>query len=182
MEKSTGISSWVFILVVVVVVILVATVYFASVGVSTTSSSTTPAASQSTTVASITTSASATTASTSSTASTFVTQTGTTTASAKPITTVQVSMPDKVSTNQSLSFQPRSITIVIGVNNTVMWTNNDAAPHTVTAVSVPSGAAKFNSGNMNPGATFTYTFNVPGTYTYDCAYHYWMTGTVIVEN
>jgi plastocyanin len=90
-------------------------------------------------------------------------------------------VPDKVSINQSLSFEPRSIVVVIGTNNTVVWTNNDGVPHTVTAVSVPNGATKFNSGNMDSGTTFTYTFTVPGTYTYDCAYHYWMTGTIVVE-
>jgi len=62
-----------------------------------------------------------------------------------------------------------------------MWTNNDSAPHTVTATSVPNGETKFNSGNLNSGATFTYTFKVPGTYRYQCTYHYWMQGTIVVE-
>jgi len=46
---------------------------------------------------------------------------------------------------------------------------------------VPSGAASFDSGNMNAGAKFSYTFTVAGTYTYYCQYHSWMQGTVIVE-
>jgi plastocyanin len=106
--------------------------------------------------------------------------TTTTTPSSQP-KTVQVSMPNGVSSSQSLNFQPANITLVIGVNNSVMWTNSDGAPHTVTAASVPSGAVKFNSGNMNSGATFTYTFTVPGTYKYGCTYHYWMLGTVVVK-
>jgi plastocyanin len=72
-------------------------------------------------------------------------------------------------------YDPDNITVVIGVNNTVVWTNNDNEPHTVTAVD-----GSFNSGNMNPGDTFTYTFTKPGTYTYTCTYHPWMHGYVTV--
>jgi len=94
---------------------------------------------------------------------------------------VHVNMPSGVATNKSLNFLPTSITLVIGVNNSVTWTNVDSAPHTVTATSVPGGASMFNSGNLNSEATFTYTFTVPGTYKYDCTYHFWMSGTVIVK-
>ena len=66
--------------------------------------------------------------------------------------------------------------MVIGVNNTVQWTNNDIAPHTVTAVD-----KSFDSGELNTGDTFTYTFTTPGTYQYGCSYHPWMKGTVIVK-
>lgn len=73
-------------------------------------------------------------------------------------------------------YDPDNITVVIGVNNTVIWTNNDNEPHTVTA---SDGA--FDSGNMNAGSTFAYTFTNPGTYTYFCRYHPWMHGYVIVK-
>jgi plastocyanin len=33
---------------------------------------------------------------------------------------------------------------------------------------------------MNAGATYTYTFTVPGTYQYGCQYHSWMVGNVTV--
>jgi len=72
-------------------------------------------------------------------------------------------------------YDPDNITIVIGVNNTVIWTNNDNEAHTVTATD-----GSFDSGNMNAGATFTYTFTKPGTYTYICTYHPWMRGYVTV--
>jgi plastocyanin len=77
-------------------------------------------------------------------------------------------------------YTPDNITVVIGVNNTVTWTNNDSIHHTVTTTSAPAGGS-FNSGNMQPGATCTHTFTVPGTYEYYCVYHRWMTGTVIVK-
>ena len=68
------------------------------------------------------------------------------------------------------------IDVVIGVNNTVVWTNKDSTPHTVT-----STTKLFDSGNMNAGDTFTFTFTTPGTYSYVCSYHPWMKGTVIVK-
>jgi plastocyanin len=66
--------------------------------------------------------------------------------------------------------------VVLGVNNTVAWTNDDSAPHTVTA-----DDGSFSSGNLNPGDSYTYTFTTPGTYAYHCNYHSWMKGTIIVK-
>ncbi len=70
------------------------------------------------------------------------------------------------------------------MNNTVTWTNDDTTgpgvPHTVTALNTTAGAPAFDSGNLVAGASFTYTFTVPGTYQYHCDYHSWMTGTVTV--
>jgi len=77
-------------------------------------------------------------------------------------------------------FAPDNLTVVIGVNNTVTWSNDDTAQHTVHASSVPTGAQPLNSNNMKPGDIYTYTFTVPGTYKYICDYHNWMTGTVTV--
>lgn len=108
------------------------------------------------------------------------TSSSTTTSSGGTGPGVRVMMPSGVGSSQSLNFKPVNIIVVIGVNNTVTWTNDDSAPHTVTSKNVPAGAASFNSGNMNSGAVFTYTFTVPGTYTYYCEYHPWMQGTVTV--
>jgi copper-containing nitrite reductase len=73
-------------------------------------------------------------------------------------------------------YSPPTITVVIGVNNTVTWVNGDDAAHTVTAID-----GSFNSGNMNPGQSWSYTFTSPGVYDYYCVYHTWMKGTVIVK-
>ncbi len=93
--------------------------------------------------------------------------------------------------NDAPGYAPDSITVVIGVNNTVSWTNDDSVDHTVTSVSVPAGATAFDSGLLSPGAgmpwqtpkgeNFTQTFTVPGTYEYHCTQHAWMTGTVVVK-
>lgn len=81
------------------------------------------------------------------------------------------------------SYSPDSVVVVIGVNNTVTWVNQDTAPHTVTFTAVPPGVTTtIDSGNVAQGATFTYTFTVPGNYTYDCTYHPWMGGEITVKN
>jgi plastocyanin len=75
---------------------------------------------------------------------------------------------------QSGNFSPGTITIPVG--GTVTWINNDGIAHTVT-----SDDAIFDSGNMENGATFPFTFPNKGTFNYHCAYHGGMTGKVIVE-
>jgi len=111
------------------------------------------------------------------TSTTSTTKSTSSTSSTAPTSAVHVSIQAGAGTNtSSLGYSPDTITIVIGVNNTVVWVNDDNMPHTVTATN-----KLFDSGNMNPGDTFSYTFTSPGTYTYGCSYHPWMKGTVIVE-
>ena len=89
--------------------------------------------------------------------------------------TINIESGSAVNTT-STYYSPSTMTVVIGVNNTVTWINKDNAPHTVTDTGV------FDSGNLNPGQSWTYTFTTPGTYHYGCTYHPWMTGTVIVKS
>ncbi len=72
-------------------------------------------------------------------------------------------------------FNPATVNITAG--QSVLWNNDDGTrKHTVTA----TGGA-FDSGNMNGGTTFEFTFPTPGTYAYTCIYHEPdMAGTVIV--
>jgi plastocyanin len=72
-------------------------------------------------------------------------------------------------------FLPANFTVILGVNNTVTWTNNDSSHHTVTATD-----HSFDSGDMAAGAKFTYVFKTAGTFNYICNYHSWMKGTVTV--
>jgi len=71
------------------------------------------------------------------------------------------------------SFKPATIRIKAG--DTVVWTNKDSAPHTVTAVS-----GLFDAGTLRTGQTFRQTFDTPGTYEYQCDIHPNMKGTVVV--
>lgn len=88
--------------------------------------------------------------------------------------------PGWTSGQTTYGYSPDSITVVIGINNTLFWTNNDASVHTVTSATIPAGAQAFDSGNMNQGDTFQVTLTVPGTYLYRCTIHPWMWGTVVV--
>ena len=76
---------------------------------------------------------------------------------------------------QNYAFSPASLTIPVGT--TVVWTNEDTAPHTVT---VSDGPVKFASPNLQTGDTFTYTFTTAGTYQYYCAVHPDMKASVTV--
>jgi plastocyanin len=101
---------------------------------------------------------------------------------AKQANAVQVSMVKGASKPTSTQwFAPQNATVVIGVNNTLHWTNNDTAPHTVTSVTIPNGAATFNSGIIAAGGDYTLTLTVPGTYQYYCSLHSWMVGTIVVK-
>jgi plastocyanin len=66
--------------------------------------------------------------------------------------------------------------LAVAAGTTVTWTNDDWPPHTVTATD-----GDFDSGAIEPGGTFSYTFDEPGEYSYFCAYHFLMAGTVTVS-
>lgn len=82
--------------------------------------------------------------------------------------------------NDPPGYAPDTITLIIGINNTVTWTNDDSVAHTVTSTSSPA-CGQFDSGRMGPGGTFSHTFTIAGTYEYHCFYHSWMVGTIIVK-
>ncbi|HCS39964.1 MAG TPA: hypothetical protein DIW44_10325 [Anaerolineaceae bacterium] len=69
-----------------------------------------------------------------------------------------------------------SAAITIKVGTTVTWTNKDSVRHTVS-----SDTGLFESGLFGKGESFSHTFTEAGTFTYHCAPHPYMKGTVIVE-
>ena len=77
---------------------------------------------------------------------------------------------------KNYAFSPASLTVSVG--NTVTWTNEDTAPHTVT---VTDGPEKFASPTLQQGQTFSYTFTKAGTYSYYCAVHPDMKASVTVQ-
>lgn len=74
----------------------------------------------------------------------------------------------------NFNYEPREISVATGT--TVVWTNRDDVPHTVTETN-----DKFNSKAMDTDDQFSFTFKDPGTYEYYCALHPKMTGKVIVK-
>lgn len=74
---------------------------------------------------------------------------------------------------QAFAFQPTTLTVPAGT--TVTWTNHDPIPHTVTDVN-----QLWDSGLFEENATFSKTFDAPGTYSYYCVPHPVMSGTIEV--
>ena len=72
-----------------------------------------------------------------------------------------------------LKFAPDKIEVKSG--ETVEWANVDLTPHTATAQGM------FNSGAINAGASWSHTFNQPGTFPNVCTFHPEMKGIVIVH-
>lgn len=66
--------------------------------------------------------------------------------------------------------------IEVKSGTTVTWTNNDNIGHTATSVN-----DLFDSGIIQPGQTWSYSFNATGQYDYYCVLHPWMKGTVKVS-
>jgi len=98
--------------------------------------------------------------------------------------TVNVSVPSGTSAPgceaSNACFNPSSITI--NTDDTVSWSNDDTAAHTVTSgtpVDGPDG--KFDSSLFMSGTTFDVTFDKTGSYDYFCMVHPWMTGNVMVN-
>lgn len=74
---------------------------------------------------------------------------------------------------EAFEFGPSVVSIQPG--DAVTWTNLDAAPHTATA-----SQDGFDSGTLNQGDTFAFTFANAGVYEYFCAIHPSMTAMVRV--
>ena len=72
------------------------------------------------------------------------------------------------------AFAPNPVSVAVG--GSVTWVNNDNVTHTSTA-----NNASWNSGSIAPGSQFTTTFATAGSYTYHCAIHPGMVGTINVQ-
>jgi len=76
---------------------------------------------------------------------------------------------------KNLAYVPDSLEIPVGA--TVTWTNSDTVPHTATA----RDHEALQSGTLNPGDSYSQTFDQPGTFDYFCEFHANMKGTIIVQ-
>ena len=77
-------------------------------------------------------------------------------------------------TIRAMHFTPDRLTIVAGT--TVIWVNEDDAPHTVTARN-----KAFRSAALDTKDRFAFTFAAPGEFAYYCTIHPFMTGRIIVK-
>ena len=83
-------------------------------------------------------------------------------------------------------FSPKDITIISG--DTVKWLyTTGSSVHTTTCdgtnnTTLPTGAAAWDSGILNPGGTYKIAISVTGSYTYICTVHgIMMSGTIVVK-
>jgi len=72
---------------------------------------------------------------------------------------------------EAVAFQPGALTVKVG--DAVVWVNRDPFPHTATS-------AKFDSKDIAPGASWTFTAKAPGELPYVCTLHPTMKGTLRV--
>jgi plastocyanin len=75
---------------------------------------------------------------------------------------------------QGMDFHPDTVTVAPGT--TVTWTSDDSFAHTTT-----SDTKLWESGPLQPGKSYSHTFDKPGSYPYHCTVHTFMTGTVTVK-
>ena len=87
-------------------------------------------------------------------------------AAAAPVTSNSVAI-------HNFAFGPQVVSVKAGT--TVHWMNHDTEAHTVT-----SNTGAFGSSVLQPGDGYSFTFTKPGTYSYHCTIHPFMTGKVVV--
>ena len=75
--------------------------------------------------------------------------------------------------NEKYAYHPGTLTIALG--DTVTWSNDSDAPHTVDA-----DDESFESDQFTEGQSFSHTFDTSGTYAYHCDVHSYMHATVVV--
>ncbi|HEX6287907.1 MAG TPA: plastocyanin/azurin family copper-binding protein [Herpetosiphonaceae bacterium] len=75
-------------------------------------------------------------------------------------------------------FKPAVLDVRTGT--TVIWTNEDAIEHSITAGMPGQPGDAFDSGFFEQGGTFAFTFTEPGEYAYFCKRHESMLGKVNV--
>jgi len=80
-------------------------------------------------------------------------------------------------TIEQFAFNPATLTVKPGTS--VTWTNRDGAEHTIVTDS--GSLVQFKSERLANGASFSFSFVQPGTYTYYCSIHPSMKGTILVQ-
>jgi plastocyanin len=74
---------------------------------------------------------------------------------------------------KDFAFNPATIQVKAG--QSITWTNQDSTAHTVTL-----DDKSVDSGNIEANATYSHAFAQAGTFSYHCAIHPQMKGTVTV--
>ena len=96
------------------------------------------------------------------------------TPSTPAVTGTPVSIVAGSSVLTTTAYAPNPVSVAVG--GSVTWVNNDNVAHTSTA-----NNGNWNSGSIAPGGQYTTTFPAAGSYTYHCAIHPGMVGTITVQ-
>jgi len=70
--------------------------------------------------------------------------------------------------------------VIITVGQQITWTNQGRREHIVRDITV-EGKSQFDSGLLQSGDIFTFTFSEPQTYKYQCSVDGSLTGTITVS-
>lgn len=85
-----------------------------------------------------------------------------------------VAQPNQIEI-RNFMFTPKTLTVPVGTK--VAWINRDEDPHTVVSANGQFAPSKA----LDTDERYVTTFSKPGTYTYYCTVHPFMTGTIIVK-
>ncbi len=82
------------------------------------------------------------------------------------------------------NYVPNQSKVLLGINNKVIWQNNDDTAHTVTPDhrTFDGYSRDFGThGVLKPGDSYEFLFTEAQEIPYHCEPHPWMTGNIIVE-
>ncbi len=98
---------------------------------------------------------------------------------APPAPVTQVASTARSVTNvtiEDFDFKPGVFGVAVPPGTTITWTNNGPTVHTTT-----SDSGVWDSGDLQVGDNFSFTFTDPGVYWYFCRPHPFMRGTITID-
>jgi plastocyanin len=88
----------------------------------------------------------------------------------------EIVIPYGANSPDGKNYIPHSVVVLIGVNNTIKWTNLDTTTHSI----IGDNKSNFHSPSIFPNQTWTHVFNDVGEYGYHGAPGPWLRGKVSV--
>jgi plastocyanin len=77
---------------------------------------------------------------------------------------------------EDFDFKPGVFGVAVPPGTSITWTNNGPTVHTTT-----SDSGVWDSGDLQVGQSFSFTFTDPGVYWYFCRPHPFMRGTITID-
>lgn len=107
----------------------------------------------------------------------------TTTTAPPPTTTpTTTTVPPTVHAISMTEYANAPLTITVAAGGIVRWVNDGALDHNVRSGSDPVEDGSWGSFGVEPGSSWSITFDTPGNYNYFCSLHpTLMPGTVVVN-